>query len=53
MHRTHPHSCLAIGASQTIGASEADLLGYYPILRAEDLVSAWAYVRSHRDEIDQ
>jgi len=39
--------------ARRLGASEADLLGYYPILRAEDLVSAWAYVRSHRDEIDQ
>lgn len=35
------------------GASEADLLRSYPTLRAEDLVNAWAYVRSHRDEIEQ
>jgi uncharacterized protein (DUF433 family) len=34
------------------GASEADLLESFPGLRAEDLASAWAYVRSHRDEID-
>ena len=27
--------------------------GHYPILRAEDLAGAWAYVRSHRHEIDQ
>ena len=39
--------------ARRLGASEADLLGYYPTLRAEDLASAWAYVRSHRDEIDQ
>ena len=35
------------------GASEADLLRWYPSLRAEDLAHAWAYVRSHRDEIDE
>src|ERR1041384_12105 len=33
------------------GASEADLLRSYPSLRAEDLANAWAYVRSHREEI--
>jgi len=33
--------------------TEADLLRLYPGLRAEDLASAWAYVRSHRDEIDR
>ena len=36
-----------------LGASEADLLRSYPTLRAEDLVNAWAYVCSHRDEIEQ
>jgi uncharacterized protein (DUF433 family) len=36
-----------------LGASEADLLVNYPSLRAEDLVNAWAYVRSHRGEIDR
>ncbi len=35
------------------GASEAEILRSYPTLRAEDLVNAWAYVRSHRDEIEQ
>jgi len=35
------------------GVSEADLLRSYPTLRAEDLANAWAYVRSHRDEIDR
>ena|SRR5262245_16221767 len=35
------------------GASEVDLLRAYPLLRAEDLVNAWAYIRSHRDEIEQ
>ncbi len=36
-----------------LGSSEADLLQAYPSLRAEDLVNAWAYARSHRDEIDR
>jgi uncharacterized protein (DUF433 family) len=35
------------------GASEADLLQWYPTLRAEDLVNAWAYYRAHQREIDQ
>ena len=34
------------------GLNEAAILGAYPTLRAEDLANAWAYVRSHRDEID-
>jgi uncharacterized protein (DUF433 family) len=35
-----------------LGTSEADLLRAYPVLRAEDLVNAWAYYRAHREEID-
>ncbi len=35
-----------------LGVSEADLLGSYPTLRAEDLANAWVYVDRHRDEID-
>jgi uncharacterized protein (DUF433 family) len=35
------------------GTSEADILGSFPTLRAEDLATAWAYVRSHKDEIDR
>jgi len=34
------------------GVSEADLLHSYPTLRAEDLTNAWAYARSHVDEIE-
>jgi len=30
-----------------------DLLRAYPALRAADLANAWAYVRAHRDEIEQ
>jgi uncharacterized protein (DUF433 family) len=38
--------------ARRLGASEAELLRSYLGLRAEDLANAWAYVRSHRDEID-
>mgnify|MGYP001596556263 CR=1 FL=1 len=39
--------------ARRLGTTEADLLGCYPTLRAEDMANAWAYVRSHRDEIEQ
>ena len=35
-----------------LGVSEEDLLRSYPALRAEDLANAWAYVRSHRMEVE-
>jgi uncharacterized protein (DUF433 family) len=38
--------------ARRLGVSEADLLRSYPTLRAEDLANAWAYARSHRDEIN-
>jgi uncharacterized protein (DUF433 family) len=38
--------------ARRLGVSEAELLSSYPTLRAEDLANAWAYYRSHRDEID-
>lgn len=38
--------------SRRLGASEESLLAAYPALRAEDLVNAWAYARSHQAEID-
>ncbi len=38
--------------ARRLGTSEPDLLAAYPTLRAEDLVNAWAYVRSHGPEID-
>jgi uncharacterized protein (DUF433 family) len=37
--------------ARQLGTSEADLLRSYPTLRAEDLANAWAYYRSHREEI--
>ena len=39
--------------ARRLGTTEADLLRSYPDLRAEDLVSAWGYVSSHREEIDR
>ncbi len=39
--------------ARRLGTSEADLLQAFPTLRAEDLANAWAYVRSHRAEIEQ
>ena len=38
--------------ARRLGASEHALLAAYPSLRAEDLVNAWAYVRSHGSEIE-
>ncbi|MGH9610208.1 MAG: DUF433 domain-containing protein [Bryobacteraceae bacterium] len=37
--------------ARRLGASEQELLAAYPSLRAEDLVNAWAYARSHAAEI--
>src|SRR5882762_10453976 len=39
--------------ARRLGTSEAELLRIYPTLQADDLTNAWAYVSSHRDEIDQ
>lgn len=39
--------------ARRLGTSEAELLRIYPTLRAEDLANTWAYVRSHRDEIEK
>ncbi len=41
-----------LAQAKRLGMSEADLLKCYPTLRAEDLVNASAYFRSHRDEIE-
>lgn len=50
--RTRIPVWLLVQASR-LGTTEAELLGSYPVLRAEDLVNAWAYARSHRDEIEE
>jgi len=39
--------------ARRLRVSEADLLRTFPTLRAEDLVNTWAYVRSHREEVDR
>ncbi len=39
--------------ARRLGTSEVDLLRSYPSLRAEDLANAWAYYRSHKEEIDR
>ncbi len=38
--------------ARRLGTSEQELLAVYPSLRAEDLVNAWAYARSHAAEIE-
>ncbi len=35
------------------GVTEADILRDYPTLTAQDLANAWAYIRSHREEIER
>ncbi|MBI3361676.1 MAG: DUF433 domain-containing protein [Chloroflexi bacterium] len=42
-----------LAQARRLGTSEADLLLCYPTLRAEDLTNAWAYYRTHKDEIEQ
>jgi len=39
--------------ARQLGSSEVDILRAYPSLRAQDLVNAWAYVNTHRNEIEQ
>jgi uncharacterized protein (DUF433 family) len=36
-----------------LGWTEAKILASYPTLRAADLVHAWAYADTHRQEIDE
>jgi uncharacterized protein (DUF433 family) len=38
--------------ARRLGTSEQELLAAYPALRAEDLVNAWAYARSHAADVD-
>lgn len=39
--------------ARRLGTTEADILRSFPTLRAADLVNAWSYVQSHREEIDR
>lgn len=38
--------------ARRLGANDADILRAYPVLRAEDLASAWAFVRKYEELID-
>ena len=42
-----------LAQARRLGTSDVDILRSYPALRAEDLANAWAYARSHADEIDR
>src|SRR5437016_8124797 len=39
--------------ARRLGASEAQILEMYPTLNAGNLANAWAYVRSHKHEIEE
>jgi uncharacterized protein (DUF433 family) len=39
--------------ARRLGMRDAELLRSYPALRAEDLANAWAYVRSHREDVER
>ncbi len=39
--------------ARRLGVSEAGLLQNFPTLTAEDLTNAWAFVRSHQEEIER
>src|SRR5881392_644374 len=39
--------------ARRLGTSESEILRSYPTLRASDLANAWAYVNSHREEIER
>ncbi len=43
----------ALVEARDLGTSEAELLRAYPRLRSEDLSNAWAFYRSHREEVVQ
>ena len=36
-----------------LGASDADLLQWYPSLTPDDLAHAWAYYQTHQEEIER
>lgn len=42
----------ALEGYRRLGWTDARLLANYPSLRAEDVAHAWAYVESHREEIE-
>ena len=42
-----------LAQARRLGTSDIDVLRSFPTLRVEDLANAWAYARSHAEEIDQ
>jgi len=38
--------------ARKLGTTESNILEAYPTLRAEDLANAWAFYRSHKNEIE-
>jgi uncharacterized protein (DUF433 family) len=36
-----------------LGATDAELLQWYPTLTPDDLANAWAYYQSHKEEIER
>ena len=52
MVRTRIPAWLLVQARR-LGTSDIDILRSYPSLQVEDLANAWAYARSHPEEIDQ
>lgn len=43
----------ALEGYRRLGLTDSELLENFPTLNATDLVNAWAYVATHRDEIAQ
>ena len=39
--------------ARRVGSSDAEILSAYPTIREDDLEEAWAYVRTHKSEIDE
>lgn len=52
VYRADADTGMASGTGPAPGSGEQELLAAYPSLRAEDLVNAWAYARSHAADIE-
>jgi uncharacterized protein (DUF433 family) len=53
MYCQNANSGLAAGKREAQRRDERALLAAYPALRAEDLVNAWNFARSHAAEMDR
>jgi uncharacterized protein (DUF433 family) len=51
--RKRPESLWVLESYRRAGWTEAKILTNFPALRAADLVLAWAYIDSHRQDIEQ